>query len=357
MASLTAFASVIEPAKPIDRPPPSYPDRAGNSLGHVKIQFTIDANGRVQDPQVLESAPPGLFDAAALDAMKAWRYEPRRVDGQAVTQPNNMIALDFAPGPVDPAHTAVMINAGPAYYPREAYQKGLEGDVTVSFDIDQNGIVKNAKAIHSTVPEIFDGDAVSSIKNSRFRPVTVNGMSVGAEGLSVTVPFRLADAVLAPKRIDHTSLTYPPRALKAGEQGYCYVVFAIAGDGSVEKFDVVVTSPADVFRQACIDYATGVKFEAPDADPTGRVSRKHTMEITFQFDNSRPLLSAGQWVKIRYTLGTGGQIRNPEVVAASDSGIYTPNVLEAIRRRRVKPAIENGVAVEKPDQILIVSGD
>ena len=65
-----AQAETVEPAKPLDRAPPAYPDSAGNALGHVKIQFTVDVEGRVTEAQVLESAPPGLFDAAALDALK-----------------------------------------------------------------------------------------------------------------------------------------------------------------------------------------------------------------------------------------------------------------------------------------------
>jgi len=356
-APIAGFASSVEPATPIDRPPPSYPDSAGISLGHVKIQFTIDAEGRVQDPHVLESAPPGLFDAAALSAMTAWRYQPRRVDGRPVPQPSNTIALDFAPAPLDPAHTAIMINSDPPYYPREAYAAGQEGDVVVAFDINENGLVRNARAAQSTLAKVFDESAVSAIKNSRFRPPMVNGAPSAALGLMVTVPFRLATAVIAPKVLHRPSLAFPEKARQAGEQGYCYVSQAIAGDGTVEKVDVVAMAPGDVFQRACSDYASSFRFEPPDQDPTGRVGRKHSLTISFLLDGATPLLQPGQWVKIRYTVGTDGQMKDLEVIGVSGPEIYPSKVLNALRRRKVQPIVENGLAVEKPGQIVIVSGD
>ena len=351
-----AQAETVEPAKPLDRAPPAYPDSAGNALGHVKIQFTIDADGHVTDPQVLESAPPGLFDKAALDAMKSWRYAPRRVDGRAAAQPSNTIALNFVPAPPDPAHIAVMINNDTPAYPREAFDQKLEGDVTVGFDIDEIGLVKHPHVTQSTA-KIFDDAAVTAIKNSRFRPPTVDGVPTAAHDLSLTIPFRLATAVLKPKRIDHATLTYPAKAQQAGQQGYCYMTVAVAGDGSVENVDIVATGPGDVFRQACTDFGNAARFEPPDADKTGHMSRKYSFTIVFKFDQSHPLLQPGQWAKIRYTLGTSGQMLRPEVIAVSEPEIYTPKIIEAVRGRKMKPVLENGVPVEKPGQILIVSGD
>jgi TonB family protein len=40
------------------------------------IDFGIQSDGSVEDAVVLESEPPFLFDAAVLDAVRTWRYEP-----------------------------------------------------------------------------------------------------------------------------------------------------------------------------------------------------------------------------------------------------------------------------------------
>lgn len=63
---------------------PQYPDMARRiGLGGVVVlQCVIDAAGRVSEARVLRGHP--LLDAAALDAVRQWRYEPTRLNGIAV---------------------------------------------------------------------------------------------------------------------------------------------------------------------------------------------------------------------------------------------------------------------------------
>jgi len=61
------------------RVPPVYPPgaRARGVQGRVVVEFTIGADGRVADPQVVEATPRGVFEGAALDAVRQWRFAPR----------------------------------------------------------------------------------------------------------------------------------------------------------------------------------------------------------------------------------------------------------------------------------------
>lgn len=70
----------------IERIPPRYPrDAAENKVeGKVEMQFTVNADGRVQDVTVLSSEPADIFDAVAVEAIKAWRFKPARKDGGPV---------------------------------------------------------------------------------------------------------------------------------------------------------------------------------------------------------------------------------------------------------------------------------
>jgi TonB family protein len=70
----------------IERIPPKYPrDAAENRVeGKVEMQFTVNTDGRVQDVTVLNSEPADIFDAVAVEAIKAWRFEPARKDGGPV---------------------------------------------------------------------------------------------------------------------------------------------------------------------------------------------------------------------------------------------------------------------------------
>lgn len=52
--------------------------------GYVILQFTVTEKGTVEDPEVVESAPPGIFDAAAIKAALKFNYKPRVVDGTPI---------------------------------------------------------------------------------------------------------------------------------------------------------------------------------------------------------------------------------------------------------------------------------
>ena len=64
----------------------TYPSRAvTNGIeGWVVVEFSVDQLGRVQQPHVLESQPSGVFDRAALNALKRYKYKPKVVDGKPV---------------------------------------------------------------------------------------------------------------------------------------------------------------------------------------------------------------------------------------------------------------------------------
>ena len=47
------------------------------------LNLLIDASGRVTKAKVLESNPPGVFDQAALEAARSWRFSPGTLGGQA----------------------------------------------------------------------------------------------------------------------------------------------------------------------------------------------------------------------------------------------------------------------------------
>ena len=69
--------------------PPDYPESAlaQKIAGSVLVQFTVDVNGETRDIRVLEANPPGVFDRAATNAIRRWRYSPMIVNGTAVQVP------------------------------------------------------------------------------------------------------------------------------------------------------------------------------------------------------------------------------------------------------------------------------
>ncbi|WP_100642057.1 energy transducer TonB [Alteromonas facilis] len=84
-------------ATPIVRIDPKYPVEAARDgrEGWVKLQFTINEVGGVEDITVLEAEPKRLFDREARRALAKWKYRPKIVDGKPVKQFNMFVQLDF----------------------------------------------------------------------------------------------------------------------------------------------------------------------------------------------------------------------------------------------------------------------
>ena len=55
--------------------------------GSVTVQYVVDKKGRVENVRVVQSSPRGVFDRAAVDAIREWRYRPAKYNGQPVEVP------------------------------------------------------------------------------------------------------------------------------------------------------------------------------------------------------------------------------------------------------------------------------
>jgi TonB family protein len=67
---------------------PEYPTQARErgTAGWVDVEFTVRTDGTVSDITVAGAEPAGVFEAAALSAVRKWRYEPVQRNGQPVEQ-------------------------------------------------------------------------------------------------------------------------------------------------------------------------------------------------------------------------------------------------------------------------------
>jgi len=81
---LAANSEVI----PLVRIQPRYPPQAARRKlsGYVIVEFTIRPDGTVTKPKVVAAKPKHVFDAAALRAIKRWKFKPKLVGGKAVAQ-------------------------------------------------------------------------------------------------------------------------------------------------------------------------------------------------------------------------------------------------------------------------------
>lgn len=82
---------------PLVRVQPMYPPTAAQQRieGWVRLVFDISTTGSVKNARVVASDPPNVFDMAALQAIKKWKYKPKVENGVRVERHNIPVQLTF----------------------------------------------------------------------------------------------------------------------------------------------------------------------------------------------------------------------------------------------------------------------
>ena len=90
--AIAAPLQALGELKRLHAPDPVYPPQAlrNGVEGWVELEFTVTETGAVGDVLVLDSKPGGVFERAAIDAVAAWRFRPRTVNGRPVQQRSNI---------------------------------------------------------------------------------------------------------------------------------------------------------------------------------------------------------------------------------------------------------------------------
>jgi len=82
--ALFSLADLDEKPRAMFQPGPTYTTEMQRAApATVYIIFTVDQRGRVENPLVQGTSNP-IFDTAALNAIKQWKFEPGKRNGQPV---------------------------------------------------------------------------------------------------------------------------------------------------------------------------------------------------------------------------------------------------------------------------------
>lgn len=84
-------------AVPVVRVEPIYPRRAAEQFieGWVTLRFDISTTGATRNVKAIDANPKGIFERAAEQAVKKWKYKPKVVDGEALVQKGLKVRLTF----------------------------------------------------------------------------------------------------------------------------------------------------------------------------------------------------------------------------------------------------------------------
>ena len=94
MAAAAASTASSNDLRALSTPAPSFPPEALRSAqsGEVQVEFTVSPDGSVSAARVVRSVPTRVFDRAALNAVKRWRFQP--IDSAVTTRRT----ITFNPG-------------------------------------------------------------------------------------------------------------------------------------------------------------------------------------------------------------------------------------------------------------------
>ena len=100
---LAGCAAANRPLQLLSTAELQYPEQALNEgvQGSVVVVYDVEMTGRVANLRVLESEPEGVFNQAALDYVRSWRFNPPMVDGEPVAAPGRRSTITFRLGNSD----------------------------------------------------------------------------------------------------------------------------------------------------------------------------------------------------------------------------------------------------------------
>jgi TonB family protein len=202
----------IQPPRLIKQVDPAYPEAARKARveGVVILEAQTDKYGRVQNVKILRSIP--LLDQAAVEAVRQWVYEPKIIDGKArgiVFTVTVRFVLNDQPRAVIKVYSSQKISKEPSAqdlsvinmfaiaYPKEAIEKGLQGDSMLEAVIDETGKVAAVRVIKGIAP-VLDKAAIDALRAPTVNLYTEH-MKPASTVLTVKASFTLPAGQSGPK--------------------------------------------------------------------------------------------------------------------------------------------------------------
>ena len=77
-----------------------YPEQARQQKveGWVRVAYDVTVDGSVANARVVESDPKGVFDEAALTAVRTWKFHPAVKNGKIVETKDMISRVNFKLG-------------------------------------------------------------------------------------------------------------------------------------------------------------------------------------------------------------------------------------------------------------------
>ena len=101
-----------------------------------------------------------------------------------------MAVLFFAGCAVNDRPIQLSSGAAPIY-PAQAQAQGVEGEVTVQYDVTDQGLVINAFVKEGSLGQVFDAAALQAVTSWKFSPARRDGVAIAQNALVSKLRFKV----------------------------------------------------------------------------------------------------------------------------------------------------------------------
>ena len=187
---------------------PAFPEslyRAYRNGGEVRLDIAVDAEGKLSD-SLLVAYPDRRFADLALEAVKQWTFEPARwkdepipvcisltfnfeVSGVVISTSGNELIdarlneIFGGPNAYRPSTLSeldripIPLRADAPHYPKSVADRGVSGEVSIEFYIDEHGAVRMPFVVGLPQMELAHF-AMTAVREWKFEPPTRKGQPV-----------------------------------------------------------------------------------------------------------------------------------------------------------------------------------
>lgn len=255
-AWLPCNAPGLTPAVALQQPIPAFPEsaRLAGAEGFVEVAWTVLRDGRVGWARILRAEPSGFFEAAAIEGVRQWRFEPARRDGQPVecrVQTRLRFALTDAVA-VRPGAPAADAGGQPLpVYPEASRTAGVEGYVEVSVEADASGRVTGAEVTLAMPRGEFEAAALAAVRQWRFAP-SAEAVRTYTRRFEFTLPGNLARE---PGPVLLAAAPLPPEACTRRVAGRVRLEVTTDAEGRITGARILDASPKGIFDATALAIA------------------------------------------------------------------------------------------------------
>lgn len=353
--------------------------------GWVSLKFEIDKLGNVENPVLFEASPPGVFELAAIHAIKKFKYKPkiRVIDNtttpHVVERLRNFGEWTFVFAPLT---KSIYVDLRPPTFPVSAFEKGFtEGTVVVQVDWKKTGretLISNnnwpaweyapvgSTLVYAEPKNVFEESVTAALEHLRYYfrhqlyypPDDQPRLPVAHDTREPRL-FR-AEFSLDSKPRNRTVPKYPQNAIQNEIEGNVVVQFDISKNGTVERPKVVHSDAPGILDGAAIEHVKQFTYDSRD-----EISTKVLHLVAFELNKEPKLLSnpgilvkSGRaslevsisdmlewYINIQFDINEAGSVENATIRDSNAPSNQQQRALRHTKNAKFQPKIVNGVPV------------